>query len=700
MTQNRNHSNIDDTNLRDPGYYTNRELSWLAFNRRVMELAHDPMVPPLERLRFLCICSANLDEFFEVRVAGLQQQVALDVAQPGPDGLSPQEQLRGISELAHGIVKEQYQTLNEEVLPDLEQAGVRFLRRNEWTEKQVAWVRGYFFNEVIPVVSPLGLDPAHPFPRLISKSLNFVVTLDGVDPFGRDINVAVLQAPRVLPRIIRLPEEVATGDDDFVFLSSVIHAYVDELFPGMEVTGFHQFRVTRNTDLFVEEEEIDDLLSAIKGELPQRNFGQAVRLEVADTCPEDVIAYLLAKFKLDQGDLFQVKGPVNLSRLAGVLDQIDRPELKYPTFKPSMPRALSGETPIFDAIRHGDIWLHHPYQSFLPVIEMIRQAARDPKVLAIKQTLYRTGSASPMVDALMEAARAGKEVTVVIELRARFDEEANVSLADKLHHAGCQVVYGMVGYKTHAKLAMVVRRERKALVRYAHLGTGNYHAGTARAYTDYGLLTRDAEITEDVHKVFMQITGAGQVGEFNQLLVSPNNLHISMIDRIKREAANARAGKPARIAARMNSLIEASVIEELYRASQAGVQIDLVIRGMCSLRPGIPGVSDTIRVRSILGRFLEHSRVFYFENAGDSEMYLSSADWMPRNLYRRVETAFPVKDPAQQRQILTESIDNYFRDNYHAWALQADGSYLSVRAHQGEPLFSAQNQLLIEYEAQ
>ena len=680
--------------LRDPSYFTNRELSWLSFNRRVMELAHDAKVPVLERLRFLCICSANLDEFYEVRVAGLQQQVALNVPQPGPDGLSPQEQLAAISQMAHHLVKQQYKALNNEVLPSLEEHGVRFLRRSEWTKKQTDWVRDYFFNEVIPVISPLGLDPAHPFPRLINKSLNFVVTLDGVDPFGRDINVAVLQAPRVLPRIIRLPKKIADGPDDFVFLSSVIHAHVDELFPGMEVTGFHQFRVTRNTDLFVEEEEIDDLLSAIKGELPQRNFGQAVRLEVADTCPDDVVDYLLAKFKLNRGDLFQVKGPVNLSRLAGVLDQIDRPELKYPVFKPSLPRSLRGEAPLFEAISHGDILLHHPYQSFAPVIEFIRQAARDPKVLAIKQTVYRTGNASPIIDALMDAARAGKEVTVVIELRARFDEEANVSLADKLHHAGCQVVYGMVGYKTHAKLAMVVRREGNTLVRYAHLGTGNYHAGTARAYTDYGLLTRDEAMTEDVHKVFMQITGAGQVGAFRKLLVSPNNLLTSMVAMIEQEADNARAGKPARIAARMNSLIEASVIEALYKASQAGVKIDLVVRGMCSLRPGIKGVSENIRVRSVLGRFLEHSRVFYFENGGLSRMYLSSADWMPRNLYRRVETAFPIELAEQRQLILDESIDNYFRDNSHAWELLPDGEYRNIEAKEGDPLHSAQDFLL------
>lgn len=680
--------------LDDPTYYSNRELSWLGFNRRVMELATKLSVPLLERLRYLCICSSNLDEFFEVRVAGLQQQVALGMPQPGPDGMGPQEQLRAIAEEAHAIVKRQYKILNKQVLPELEEAGIRFIRRGEWSKAQSKWIRDYFRNEVIPVVSPLGLDPAHPFPRLINKSLNFVVTLEGVDPFGRDINVAVLQAPRVLPRIIRLPKKVADGADDFVFLSSVIHAHVEELFPGMEITGFHQFRVTRNTDLFVEEEEIDDLLSAIKGELPQRNFGQAVRLEVADTCPDDAVDYLLSKFKLTRGDVFQVHGPVNLSRLAGVLDQVDRPDLKFPVFNPVTPKQLSGEVGIFESISHNDILLHHPYQSFAPVVEFLRQAARDPNVLAIKQTVYRTGSGSPIIEALMDAARVGKEVTVVVELRARFDEEANVSLADKLHHAGCQVVYGMVGYKTHAKLSLVVRREGQQLVRYAHLGTGNYHVATARAYTDYGLMTRDPDLTEDVHKVFMQITGAGQVGQFQKLLVAPNNLLSKSLEMIRREADHARAGKPARIAARMNSLIEQKIIQELYTASQAGVQIDLVVRGMCSLRPGVPGVSDNIRVRSVLGRFLEHSRVFYFHNDGEPDMYLSSADWMPRNLYRRVETAFPIESPEQRGTILEESIEIYLRDNAYAWELQADGSYAAVRPAEGEEEFNAQSYLI------
>lgn len=682
--------------LDSPQLYINRELSWLGFNKRVMELADDPSTPLLERLRYLCICSSNLDEFYEVRVAGLQQQVALGVQVLGPDQMTPQQQLDAISVEASHIVSNQYRILNECLLPAMAKQKIRLLRRGDWSAKVKAWVLDFFQSQVIPVISPLGLDPAHPFPRLISKGLNFVVTMTGTDPFGRDIGVAVLHAPRVIPRVIHLPEHISGGAHDFVMLSSVIHANVGELFPGMEVTGFHQFRVTRNSDLYLEEESIDDLLKAIKGELPQRNFGNAVRLEVADTCPDDLTQYLLRKFKLSQSELFQVQGPVNLSRLVDMLDFIDRPDLVYPAFVQSLPKNWKPGHNLFAMIQERDILLHHPYQSFLPVVDLIKQAARDPDVLAIKQTVYRTGKSSPIIEALMEAARAGKEVTVVIELRARFDEEANVRLADSLHLAGCQVVYGMVGYKTHAKLLLIVRREQNQLVRYAHLGTGNYHAGTARVYTDYGLMTRQSEITEDVHKVFLQITGAGQVGEFKQLLVAPINLQSEILVKIEREIKNAKAGKPARIAARMNSLIETQVIQALYRASQAGVKIDLVVRGMCALLPQVAGVSDNIQVRTVLGRFLEHSRVFYFLNAGESQMYLSSADWMPRNLYRRVETAFPILDAKQQQRILQDCIEYYFQENQRGWRLESNGKYSRIQAGDS-PAFSAQSQLLADF---
>lgn len=680
-------------NLDDASLYINRELSWLDFNKRVMELAEDENTPLLERLRYLCICSSNLDEFYEVRVAGLEQQLALYATQCGPDQMSAQEQLQKIDVAAHKLVERQYHILNECILPDLAKHNIHFLRRGNWNSKQRAWAKKYFVEQVIPVVSPLGLDSAHPFPRLLSKSLNFIINMDGVDPFGRDINVALLQAPRVLPRIIRLPAEVANGDYDFVFLSSIIHDFVGELFPGMKITGFHQFRVTRNTDLFLNEEEVEDLLSAIKGELPQRNFGQAVRLEVADTCPAKTVDYLLNKFNLGRSNLFQVKGPVNLSRLSGVLDSIERSDLLFPSFVQGLPKQLSKDANLFDVVKQNDVFLHHPYHSFAPVVDFIKQAAADPNVLAIKQTVYRAGTSSPIEDALMEAALAGKEVTVVVELRARFDEETNVKLADKLHMAGCQVVYGMVGYKTHAKMLMIVRKEGEKIVRYVHLGTGNYHAGTARIYTDYGLMSANPKLCEDVHKVFNQITGVGQVGDFKKILVSPNNLFSSMIEKIDREIAHAKAGKKARIAARMNAIIEPKVIKKLYQASQAGVKIDLVVRGMCSLRPQVKGVSENIRLRTVLGRFLEHSRVYYFYNQGASEMYLSSADWMPRNLFRRVEVAFAVEDKVQQATILEESIDNFFKENQRAWDLQANGDYKRVTAGKQQP-FSAQQYLM------
>lgn len=680
-------------NFNIPHYYSNRELSWLAFNERVMELACDDKTPLLEKLRYLCICSSNLDEFYEVRVAGVLQQIALGVETLGPDQLTAEQQLAEISQYTRRLISHQYRVLNEDLLPSLKEAGIGFLRRHEWTPEIKRWASEYFTNEVIPVISPLGLDQAHPFPRLINKGLNFVATMNGVDPFGRNINMAVIQAPRVLPRIIPVPQAISGKADDFVFLSSVIHANVDELFPGMDVTGFHQFRVTRNTDLYLEEEAIDDLLSAIKGELPRRHFGDAVRLEVADTCPDDVIDYLLDKFNLSADDLFQVNGPVNLSRMVGVLDWIDRPDLLFPSFTPSTPKRLKGDASLFDEIKRKDIYLHHPYQSFMPVVDLLRQAAKDPNVLAIKQTVYRAGKNSPIIDALMEAALAGKEVTVVIELRARFDEEANVNLADQLFKAGCQVVYGMMGYKTHAKLMMVVRREENKLVRYAHLGTGNYHVGTARVYTDYGLMTCNPTLTEDVHKVFMQITGAGQVGQFKKLLVAPNNLLEEMLVAIAKETENAKAGKPAYIGARMNSLVETRVIHALYEASCAGVKIDLVVRGICCLRPNIKGVSENIRVRTVLGQFLEHSRIFYFKNAGDEpRMYLSSADWMPRNLYRRVEVAFPVENAKQRDIILKHTIEYYFKENVRAWDLNEHGEY--VRVINDDKPFSAQNTLI------
>ena len=682
---------IDFTN---PELYLNRELSLLEFNRRVLELALDESYPLLERLRLLCISSTNLDEFFEVRVGSLRQQVALNVQAPGPDGLSAQEQLAKISVIAHQLVAEQYHTLNQVLIPELAEKEIRFIRRTHWNEAQQNWLKAFFQDQLQPVLSPIGLDPAHPFPRVLNKSLNFIVTLKGKDAFGRESRRAVVQAPRSLPRVLRLPREVAQGDNDFVFLSSILHAHVGELFQGMKVTGCYQFRLTRNSDLFVREEEIDDLLNALEGELPQRNYGQAVRLEIADNCPEDDAHFLLAHFNLTESELYQVHGLVNLNRLIAVHDLVDRTDLKFPPFIPSLPKYHGAGISIFDAIRKQELLLHHPYESFMPVIEFVRQAARDPAVLAIKQTLYRTGTRSQLVELLIEAAQSGKEVTVVIELRARFDEEANIELANRMQDAGVHITYGVVGYKTHAKMALVVRRDNDQITRYAHLGTGNYHAGTAKAYTDYGLLTADPVITEDVHRVFQQLTGLGKVSKLKDLLQAPFTLHAAIIERIERETALAAAGKPAVISARMNSLIEPQVIQALYQASSAGVQVKLLVRGICCLRPGVPGVSENIEVRSVLGRFLEHSRVFYFGNDGQPELFMSSADWMPRNFFRRVEVAFPIKDPKLRERAAEESLFSYMRDNTSAWVLQKDGSYQRQSPASGATPYSVQQDLL------
>jgi polyphosphate kinase len=683
---------MNSPDLKLPELYINRELSLLAFNLRVLEQAKDTAIPLLERLRYLCISSSNLDEFFEIRVAGLMQKAALESVQAGLDNMSPQEVLGQISQQAHSLVAEQYRVLNEVLLPALEEQQIRFIKRQEWDQNQAAWIKDYFEHELSPILSPMGLDPAHPFPRILNKSLNFIVQLKGKDAFGRTSGMAVVQAPRALPRLIKLPPECSNGADDLVFLSSIIHAHVDDLFPGMKVLGCYQFRVTRNSDLFVDEEEVDDLLRAVEGELSSRRFGDEVRLEAADNCPEEVSAFLLDQFGLTTRDLYTVNGPVNLNRLMSLPDMVNRPELNFTAFTPSMPSRLSHANNIFQVLRKGDLLLHHPFESFVPVIDFLRQAAADPKVLAIKQTLYRTGPDSAVVDALVSAARAGKEVTVVVELRARFDEEANIALANRLQEAGAHVVYGVVGYKTHAKMILVVRREENKLSHYVHLGTGNYHSRTARIYTDYGLLTADPELGEDVHKMFLQLTSLGRGNKLNKMLQSPFTLHTGMLDRIERESENARAGKPARIIAKMNGVVEPNIIRALYVASQSGVKIDLIVRGVCCLRPGIPGVSENIRVRSIIGRFLEHTRIYYFLNDGKAELFCSSADWMERNLHHRVESCFPIEDKKIRERMIKE-LDYYLQDNLQAWELQSDGSYQRCERGEGEAV-SAQLTLL------
>ncbi len=679
--------------LDSPELFINRELSLLAFNRRVLAQALDESTPLLERLRFLAISSTNLDEFFEIRVSGLSQQVELEVAKPGPDGMSPLETLRRVGEVAHELVAEQYAALREALLPALRREGIQVLFRDEWSPKVRKWAKAYFLREVLPVLTPVGLDPAHPFPMILNKSLNFVVSLHGKDAFGRSSRMAVVQAPRLLPRLIELPAEVSDEGRNFITLSSVLRANVGGLFPGMKIRGCYPFRVTRNSDLWVDEEEVDDLLRALKGQLPRRNYGETVRLEVGDSCPPEVSSFLLDQFGLSEDDLYRVDGPVNLHRLSVLYELVDRPDLKYPPFVPALPAGWSVAPDVFAAIQEGDVLLHHPYESFSPVVDLVRQAAQDPDVLAIKLTLYRTGSASPITDALIEASRNGKEVTAVIELRARFDEEANIDIATRLQEAGTRVVYGIVGYKSHAKMMLIVRREHGRVRRYVHLGTGNYHLRTARSYTDIGLLSCDELLGEDVHNLFQQLTGLGKAGQLNRLVQSPFSLHERILELIEQETSNAEKGLPAAIRAKVNALIEPQVIRALYRASQAGVTIDLVVRGICSLRPGIPGVSDNIQVLSSVGRFLEHSRVYHFLAGGDDVVYCSSADWMQRNLFHRVEAAFPIESKKAKKRVVEESLDVHLRDNTHTWELRADGTY-ERRTPNGSPPFGAQDHLL------
>jgi polyphosphate kinase len=679
-----------DDLLRDPSLYFNRELSQLDFNFRVLAQAQDETVPLLERLRYLCISCTNLDEFFEIRAGTLQHAQELGLA-AGPDGLVPAATLGRIHERAADLVARQYDCWNSVLRPALSAAGVRVLHRDAWSDAQTDWLRTHFLDEILPVLSPLGLDPAHPFPKILNKSLNIVVVLEGRDAFGRAGHLAIVRAPRSLPRIIQLPEAVSGGPSDFVFLSAVLSAFVDELFPGMLVKGAYQFRVTRNSELLVDEEEVENLALALKDELLGRGYMRAVRLEIAEQCPPDIVELLLANFELDESAVYRINGPVNLNRAIQVYDLVKRPDLKFPPFTP---RILPGVETIFETIAAHDVVLHHPFDSFTPVLELLRQAAEDPHVLAIKQTLYRAGKDSPIVEHLIQAARNGKDVTVVVELRARFDEEANLGLADRLQAAGVQVVYGVVGYKTHAKMLLIVRREGKGLCRYVHLGTGNYHSGTARAYTDIGLLTADADIGHDVHLIFQQISGLAPSLELRRMLQSPFTLHSGMLMRIEREARNAQAGKPARIIAKMNALNEPQVIRALYKASQAGVRIDLIVRGACSLRPGVPGVSENIHVRSIVGRFLEHSRVYWFENGGEPELLCGSADWLERNLLRRVETGFVILDPRVARRIYAEALENYLDDTCNAWELLPDGHYVRALPAPGEAPHSAQMKLL------
>jgi len=663
--------------LSSPELYINRELSHLAFNQRVLAQAMDEEHPLLERLRFLLIFSSNLDEFFEIRVANLKKDLLMQREISGIDGLHASDVLSQISRICHETITEQYAIFNDVLLPELEAQNIRFLARDTWTPEQEQWVKKFVKKEVLPVISPIGLDPAHPFPRLVNKSLNFIVSLEGKDAFGRETGLALIPAPRTLPRLVLLPEELSDDGDHLIFLSSMIHAHANRLFPGMKVKGCYQFRITRNADLDLDE-GVEDLARALRGELHTRRFGQAVRLEVADNCPRPLIDFLLSEAGLTEDDLYQVNGPVNLNRMMDVMDSVDRPELTYPRMTPNIPKGLSKKDNIFDSISTKDYLLHHPFESFAPIVEFIHQAAKDPNVVAIKQTLYRTGAHSPVVGALIEAARNGKEVTAVIELRARFDEEDNLELAGRLQEAGALVAYGVVGYKTHAKMLLIVRREGKKLVRYFHLGSGNYHSGTTRVYTDYSLLSSDAVMAEDVHRVFRQLTGMGQTEEMEKVLNAPFNLKQKLIELINSEAKEKELGH---IIIKTNGITEPAVIQALYRASQVGVKVDLIVRGMCCLRPGIPKVSETIQVRSTVGRFLEHSRVYYFKHASPS-LYCASADVMERNLNRRVETGFPIENEALSERVL-EELNLYLADDWQSWTLQSDGSYIRNRGNEG-----------------
>ncbi len=677
----------------DAALYLNRELAQIEFNFRVMAQAEDASNPLLERLRFLCITSTNLDEFFEVRVAVLKHHFDFGEVQPGADAMTPVEVLARIRERALELVRKIFDFWNDTLLPALAHEGIRFLSRDKWSDKQRRWLQGYFRNETLPVLSPLGLDPAHPFPRILNKSLTLAIVLKGMDAFGREGHMALLRAPRSLPRIIRLPAAVAESEYEFVFLADLLHEFMGELFPGMQVKGSYQFRVTRNSELSFDEEEVENLALALREELRGRGYAKAVRIEVGANCPKAMTDMLMHNFELAEQDVYRCDGPVNISRCVIIYDQVDRPDLKYHTFNQRLNPAVVEETSLFKAIRARDILMHHPFESFATVSELVKQASLDPGVLAIKQTLYRAGSDSQLVDHLIEASRQGKDVTVVIELRARFDEEANLRLANRLQEAGVQVVYGVVGFKTHAKMLLIVRREGGGLRRYVHLSTGNYHLGTSRIYTDFGLMTADPEIGEDAHLLFLQLSGLGPIIKLKQLLHSPFTLHNELMTKINREAEHARAGRPARMIAKINALNEPSVIVALYRASCAGVQIDLIVRGACTLRPGLPGVSENIRVRSIIGRFLEHSRVYWFQNNDAPETYCSSADWLDRNLLRRVETCFPIRDPELAQRVYDESLANYLADNTQAWRLEPDGSYTHLQP-EGDPAHSAQSTLL------
>ncbi|MGP5516362.1 polyphosphate kinase 1 [Psychrobacter alimentarius] len=680
-----------------PSSYINRDLSLLQFHLRVLAQAASPHHPLLERLFFLMIFSSNIDEFFEIRVAGIMQKFSMGDVSTSAHGMRPSELLNEISTITHDAIDEQYRILNEDILPALALEDIRYLKRDELNAEQSAWMKRYFIEQVSPVLTPISIDPAHPFPRLVNKSLNFIATLEGKDAFGRDINLAIVPAPRSLPRVIRLPDELTGGKEHHVMLSAIIHEHIGDLFPGMSVTGCHQFRLTRNADLDLAD-DVEDIAKALEGELENRRFGDKVRLEVTTDCPVHISDYLLDEFELHDNQLYRVNGPVNLTRL---LFDFNIPALRYQPFTHVVPKEFRREmdkldkaTSMFAAMRKSDVLVHHPFHAFSPIINLLWQAASDPKVLAIKQTLYRSGTNSEIVKALAAAARNGKEVTAVIELRARFDEASNIAVANYLQEAGAIVVYGIVGYKTHAKLMLIVRREDDRIRRYVHLGTGNYHAANAKVYTDYGLFSADPDISEDIHKIFQELTGMGKPANLKKLLHAPFTLHEKLMSFIEDEIAHAKAGKRAHIIIKANALTERRLIGKLYDASQAGVKVELILRSMCCLRPQVKGLSENITVRSVIGRFLEHTRIYYFYNNGAERLYCGSADWMDRNLFHRVEVAFPIENKKLFKQVYEDGLLNYLHDNTQAWALQGNGVWQQIQPEAGEAPHTAQAHLL------
>jgi len=685
----------------------NRELSLLKFNERVLALAGLAATPLLERLRYLCIVSANLDEFFEIRVASLKEQIASQPHQlplAGNDGLTPLEVFERVQQSAHALVNQQYALFNETLLPALHAQGIVLFDEDGFDEASLAWAASIFTSDIMPMLTPIGLDPAHPFPRIYNKSLNFIVSLTGQDAFGRRASIAIVQAPRALPRVLRIPPEICGVEHGYTLLTTLIRRFIGELFPGMHVLGCYKWRVTRNSDLFVDEEEITNLRLALQGELSQRNFSAAVRLEIDAHMPDELTHYLQKEFGLMQADTYRIAGPANLSRLMPLCSDIKRPDLLFAHHTPHLPAPfdkISRPKDVFAAIAEKDHLLHHPYQSFEPVLNFLTAAASDPDVVAIKQTIYRTGEDSQLMTLLLAAARAGKEVTVIVELMARFDEQTNINWAAKLEEVGAHVSYGVVGHKTHAKMALVLRRETRngktAIRHYGHLSSGNYHPRTARTYTDFGLLTAHPVMCADMDKVFSLLTGLGARRPLKLLLQSPFTLHDSMVSMIRFEAEQARAGKKAYIMAKMNSLLEPGIIHELYVASQCGVRIDLIVRGACALRPGVPGLSTNIRLRSIVGRFLEHARVFYFFAGGEEKVYLSSADWMERNFFRRVELGVPILDARLKKRVIREAFRLALRDNQLAWRGLGDGSYVKVKpAKSPEAFCNVQNTLMLQ----